>query len=419
MGSILVVDDDILILRTMAQLLEKEGYAVTCVNNGQDALAKIKETFYPLVILDVRMPGMDGMELLKNMRDIQTGDDRSVVIVVTGYADEDVPIRAIKLGASDYIMKPFDIAQLLYSVKRNIRLAQMEIEKKEYVKQIINKSKELEATLHELKKAKEDMEVYNRTLEQKVMERTAELKATQEQLIQSAKMAAVGQLGAGVAHELNNPLGGILGYAQFAMEKFRKPDLSLNDLKTCQSYVEYIERETIRCKKIVENLLKFSRLPFSSKLAPLEVGKAVEETIAVMERQLDINNVKVELQLSPDLAKVLGVVNQVEQVFTNLILNAQQAMPEGGTIKIIAENVTDEKTRRPTRVKISFSDTGCGIPAENIPRIFEPFFTTKGKGTGLGLSVSYQIIQEHSGTIDVKSKEGEGTVFVITLPVVA
>jgi len=245
-----------------------------------------------------------------------------------------------------------------------------------------------------------------------------QLKEAQVELIQSAKMAAVGQLGAGVAHELNNPLGGILGYAQFVLEKLKRPEFGTEDFKGCSKYLESIEHEAARCKGIVENLLKFSRRPISAKPEVVDIAAAINETISIIGHQLKLKNIKLTLDIKPDLSGVLGILNQLQQVFANLILNAQQAMSESGELKITAYNILDEKTKTPTHVRIEFSDTGCGISEENLAHLFEPFFTTKQKekGTGLGLAVSYQIIQDHKGTLEVTSQVGKGTTITITLP---
>jgi len=264
------------------------------------------------------------------------------------------------------------------------------------------------------RKEKEDLARLNEALEQKVEERTSQLRKTQAQMLQSAKMAAVGQLGAGVAHELNNPLAGILGYAQFLLEKLKRPEFSIDDFKASRKYLESIEREAIRCKKIVESLLKFSRRPIVINPEPLDIAQVIEDTLLIFGHQLKLKNINVITDFKPHLAQVMGITNQLQQVFTNLILNAQQAMPEGGQLKITAQNIPEEN-----KVRIEFTDTGCGISEENLKHIFEPFFTTKQKekGTGLGLAVSYQIIQDHIGTIEIKSEVGKGTTIVIRLPV--
>jgi two-component system NtrC family sensor kinase len=278
-----------------------------------------------------------------------------------------------------------------------------------HVRQLIQALQEERASL--------DIKVKQRTAE--LEESNRELKTAQSQLIQSAKMAAVGQLGAGVAHELNNPLGGILGYAQFILEKIRRPEFGVDDFKSSGRYIESIEREAARCKKIVENLLKFSRRPIVIKPEPIDIAQAIDETLSIIGHQLKLKNVNVTLEVKPDLSRVTGIINQLQQVFTNLILNSQQAMPEGGELKITGQNIQDESTHTPKAVKLEFTDTGCGIPEEHLAHMFEPFFTTKQsqKGTGLGLAVSYQIISDHKGTIEVKSEVGKGTTFTIILPV--
>ena len=278
-----------------------------------------------------------------------------------------------------------------------------------------------EKALARERREKDDLARLSDILEQKIEERTKQLKEAQAQLVQSAKMAVLGQLGASVAHELNNPLGGILGYAQFILEKLSRPDFKQNDFKACQRYVESIEREAIRCKRIVENLLKLSRPPVSLKLEPLGMNNIIERALGVVKHQLEMKNIKTIIDFKPGLAKVMGIVSHLQQVFIDLFLNAQQAMPSGGQLKISAENILDEKSGKPAQVRIEFSDSGCGMSEENLAHLFEPFFTTKQqqKGTGLGLAVSYEIIQEHKGSIKAKSKLGEGTTFSITLPAVA
>ena len=285
------------------------------------------------------------------------------------------------------------------------------------VKRLIKELQEERAVLDiRVKQRTAELEKANKELQAM----TEELKEKQVQLIQSSKMAAVGQLGAGVAHELNNPLGGILGYAQFVLEKLKRPQFGPDDFKGCSRYVESIEREAARCKGIVENLLKFSRRPIVAKPEPVDIAAAINDTLSIIGHQLKLKNIKLILEIKPDLCGVVGIVNQLQQVFANLILNSQQAMAEGGEFKITASNIIDEKTQTPTHIRIEFSDTGCGISEENLIHLFEPFFTTKlkEKGTGLGLAVSYQIIQDHKGTIEVKSQVGKGTTVTITLPVV-
>lgn len=275
----------------------------------------------------------------------------------------------------------------------------------------------------DLKQSRTKIEQYSKTLEESVNQRTKELqlaneqlKRTQAELIQSAKMTAIGQLGAGVAHELNNPLGGVLGYAQYILQKMGSKDFTKEDFATCRKYIDNIERETKRCKEIVENLLSFSRK--SQEIIETDLRKVLDDTLSILHHQLTLKGVNVSTDYDEDLALVQANPNQLQQVFTNIVLNAQQAMPEGGDLAITARNSYNDNPQDKNKVVVRFTDTGCGIPQENLEKIFDPFFTTKieWKGTGLGLSVSYEIIQAHKGSINVESEAGVGTIFTITLP---
>ena len=267
---------------------------------------------------------------------------------------------------------------------------------------------------------RDELEMYNRTLEQKITERTQELEEAQNQLIQSEKMAAVGELAAGVAHELNNPMGGILGYAQYALEKISNKkalDLTDDDLESQSRFLTDIEQQARRCKTIVKNLLKFSRTSNKEEFSTFNLNQSLEETLTFVKHQLDMKKIELVMNLDQNLPDFNGNSSQLQQVFTNIMLNAQQAMPDGGELRI------ETRFSPPIGefggcVEIEFTDTGSGIPQEIVNKIFEPFYTTKevGKGTGLGLSISYGIIKEHQGDILVKSKVGEGTTFMIVLP---
>jgi two-component system NtrC family sensor kinase len=264
------------------------------------------------------------------------------------------------------------------------------------------------------RKEKEELMRLSEALEQKVQERTKELKEAQAQMVQSAKMVAVGQLSAGVAHEINNPLGGILGYTQFILAKLGKTEFTVDDFKTYRKYLEYIERESQRCKQIVESLLTFSRKS-SEKFESVDIKSTMETIFFILKHPLELQNIKITIEYAPQLLQVFGNTNQLQQVFTNIIINAQQVMPNGGELIISAKVVGEDKKKK---VAISFQDTGCGIPKESLERIFEPFFTTKQemKSIGLGLSICYQIIQEHNGEILVESEVGKGSKFTVILP---
>jgi signal transduction histidine kinase len=274
--------------------------------------------------------------------------------------------------------------------------------------------------IESLKKSQDEIEEYNRTLEEKIIERTRELEDAQTQLIQSEKMAAIGQLAAGVAHELNNPLGGILGYSQFALEKIeskRADELTPKDMESYKRYLRDIETQSRRCKAIVQNLLKFSRTSQSVEFQEVDINQVLEETLTFIDHQLMMNQITLNKQFDKKLPKTQANPGQLQQVFTNIVINAMHASATGSQITIMTRFMP-ALGEFPGTIEIAIADQGTGISEENLKKIFEPFFTTKevGKGTGLGLSVSYGIVKEHGGEIKVNSKKGKGTTFTIILP---
>jgi len=233
-----------------------------------------------------------------------------------------------------------------------------------------------------------------------------ELQETQLQLLQSEKMASLGKLAAGVAHEINNPLGGILIFSKMLLEDLPADDPRREDL-------DRICDEATRCKEIVKGLLEFGRQT-SYKMEPTDLNRALVQGISLLENQALFHNIRIVKDLDSNLPPITANTGQLNQVFMNIILNAAEAMEGQGTLTVNTRLGPENDT-----VIVEFTDTGCGIKEEYLTRIFDPFFTTKevGKGTGLGLSMSYGIVEKHRGRIWVKSKEGEGSTFTIELPV--
>ncbi len=255
-----------------------------------------------------------------------------------------------------------------------------------------------------LRQARQELEEWARTLEAKVGERTRELKRMQAQLIRSEKLAAQGELVAGIAHEINNPLTGILVYASLItsdpkLDQELKPDL------------EIIVRETQRCASIVKGLLDFSRETPPRK-EPMELKQVLEESLNLVIHQTLFHDIAIVRRYAADLPQVMADHNQIEQVFINLLLNAGQAMNGVGELTVTTGHLPGGSS-----IFAAVRDTGCGIPEEHLVKIFDPFFTTKDqKGTGLGLSLSFGIIANHGGKIGVESTPGEGTTFTVVLP---
>jgi len=253
---------------------------------------------------------------------------------------------------------------------------------------------------------KSELEQWGKTLEHKVEERTQQLVKVQTQVARQQRLASVGQLAAGVAHEINNPLGGILTFATLVLGDLPQGNPHREDM-------EEIVQQAVRCRKIVTGLLEFSRQR-ESQMNPADINEIISRTFALLEPQALFYDIKVLRRLDPHVPMAIMDESQIQQVFMNIILNAVHAMEEHGELTI--ETYSDKEQQY---VTARITDTGCGIAPEHREAIFDPFFTTKdpGKGTGLGLAVACRIIQAHGGRVDVESEVGHGTTFTITLPV--
>ncbi|MDD5067691.1 MAG: ATP-binding protein [bacterium] len=247
-----------------------------------------------------------------------------------------------------------------------------------------------------------------------------EIKQLESRLLQTSKMTAIGQLAGGVAHELNNPIGVILGFAQSVTNRIKPEDPLYMPLKS-------IERESLRCKNLIGNLLTFSRVSRTSE-EETDINTLLDETMSLIEAQSRVSNIRLIREYAEQLPKIKVNRNQIQQVIVNLINNAMDAISGAGNVTITTNRYpagkqagkgTDGKTAENGYLEIKVRDTGAGIRKENLDKIFEPFFTTKevGKGTGLGLSLCYEIIKKHNGNIQVESEPGKGSTFIILLPI--
>lgn len=264
---------------------------------------------------------------------------------------------------------------------------------------------EMSQSQKDLRMAHRDLVYMNQNLEQLVEERTQALAQTEKQIAQAEKLASIGQLSSGIAHEINNPLGIILGYTQLLLRQEVEDSERYTDLKTIEKHVK-------NCKAIVENLLNFARSS-KSKTGPVSIKELVDDVVQFVGRQSERDGITFEVCHDPDIPVMNLDEKKIKQVLINLLMNARQAIDSNGIINV--STWYDASTRQAT---IQVQDTGNGIDAENLSRIFDPFFTTKptGKGTGLGLSVSYGIIKDHGGRITVESEKGKGATFTVELP---
>lgn len=413
--SVLVVDDENPVRQLICRWLTAAGYQASLAVDGQEALTLLGRHPFHLVLLDILMPGMSGLEVLPKIRDSYPD---LAVIMVTGKDEPEVANQALDLGAHGYLVKPFSNNELLIQVSHILRLHDLERENRQYRENL-------------------ELLVAQRTAE---LEKTlADLRSTQDQLIQQEKLATIGHLAAGVAHEINNPTGyigsnlGTMGrYFDKLVEFITLQDQALKDLppekgaelhaarkrlkldfllSDSRGLVEESLQGVERIKKIVQGLKSFSRKE-QDTARPVDINECLDNALTVA-----WNELKYKATVTKnygDLPKLSGFPNQLGQVFINLLVNAAQAITGQGTITITT-------SREYGTAVIAIADSGCGIPAASQEKIFEPFYTTKeeGVGTGLGLSIIKEIVTRHGGTISLTSEEGQGTIFIIRLPLQA
>jgi two-component system NtrC family sensor kinase len=406
---ILIVDDEEAIRRVFADYLS-ETYECTTASSSEEALSYLAVKNYALVISDLTMPGRNGIELL---REIVARYPETAVIMVSG-VDRPQRVRdALRLGAYDYLIKPCEMVSLTSSVERAIERRELARTAKRY---------------------KDDLERRNTEL----AGRTAELQRLQAQIVHSEKMASLGQLAAGVAHELNNPAGFIYGNMDIlkdyvsgltrvltAYEEVPLPRAFAERVTEIKTEIDYdgmmAELDSIitdcqdgaeRIRDVVQNLRLFSRLD-EAEVKKIDLHEGIDSTVRLLSRYYSSGHVNLIREYG-GLPPVSCYAGQLNQVWMNLLINAAQAVGAAGEVKVSTSYEGD-------MVEVVVSDTGCGVPAELLSKIFDPFFTTKpvGEGTGLGLSISYGIIERHQGTITVKSQLGAGTSFTVRIPVYA
>ncbi|MEH1868313.1 MAG: response regulator [Nostoc sp.] len=416
-GLILIVDDIPTNLDVISEALSNEGYKVAIATSGERALQQIERRPPDLILLDVMMPGIDGFETCQRLKANPKTCDIPVMFM-TALADVDNKVKGLKLGAVDYVTKPFQEEEVLARVKTHLQLR-----------------------------------LLSQNLEQQVAQKTAELRATQMQVIQREKMSALGDLVAGVAHEINNPVGFLSGNIQHALENikdlFGLLDLvqqeSANFSPAIQDKIEAIDLEYIRedlpklvgsmregvnrIKDISISLRTFSRAD-SDRPIPGNIHDGIDSTIMILKHRLKASDTRPEIQVIKEygnLPQVECYAGQLNQVFMNLLANAIDALEESNPGRSYAEIkinpnqiiIKTELSEDMQQAIIRIKDNGIGMSEAVQQKIFNELFTTKevGKGTGLGLAIVRQIIiEKHGGTITVNSELAAGTEFVITLP---
>ncbi len=405
--SILIVDDEESIRWLFADCLGPRYFCTTAAN-AEEALVCLARDSYALVLADVSMPGLSGVELLRRIV-VQYPD--TAVIMISGIDRTQRVLDAVRIGAFDYLIKPIEMDVLELAVERALDRRKL---------------------LNDARRYKQDLERRNTELAR----RKAELERLQAQIVHSEKMASLGQLAAGVAHELNNPAGFIYGNMQMLNEcvsglerllafyegvrlapaeeaeaRALKDEINYeHTLSDLHAMVADCREGAERIHSVVQNLRTFSRLD-EAEFKKVDIHEGLESTLRLLSRYFGSGTITLRREYGC-LPPVDCYAGQLNQVWMNLLANAAQAIEGEGSVSVSTKSRDDS-------VVVCIRDTGEGIAPEHLPRIFDPFFTTKpvGEGTGLGLSVTYSIIERHGGAIEVESRPGEGTTFTVTIPV--
>ena len=386
--KVLIIDDEEAARYGLIRAFSTLDYLLEEAEDGASALGKIASFRPDVIVSDINMPGMNGLELLRR---VNQEPEPPLVVLITAYGSENIAIEALRAGAHNYLSKPFDVEELRLVVAGALDKQRLLRENRRYYR-------ELERTL-------------------------AELRESQTALVQAEKMASLGKLVAGVAHEINNPLGAL----QSSVNTMGLAARKISDLCTSQpapgagqiqplvdTMAEMAVQGQASCERlrgVVSNLRHFAQLDRAEVLRA-QVQAGLESTLRLLRHEFADR-----IEIVRDYGEVPEIdcsPRELNQVFMNLLLNAKEAIERGGR----RGEIRVRTFAQPDTIHIQISDNGCGIPSENLDKIFDPGFTTKGVqvGTGLGLAICYQIVRAHKGTIEVSSRPGEGATFTVKLP---
>lgn len=382
-GSVVIIDDDRNILELTSLILTKNGFHTYVACRALDGFALISRYAPDLVLLDYMMPEMDGLSALQQ---IKTQFPDTYVVMLTGKGSEEVAVELMKSGASEYILKPFNNRNLIERLENVLRIREIELHNRELQKQQVHLLSEIEQ--------------WNLELKMRVREKTNALQSALEEIARSEKLAAMGYLSAGMAHEIRNPLNSISLFVQLMRQTATEPD-------QCE-YQTKILKEVDRIDSIIRKLLDASRRTRSIS-SDIQINQVIDTAIEAFSPQTEARKIQVERHYHCVPPPITADPTELEQIFTNLFLNALDVMSHGGCLAI-------EIFEKNSRVIVRVSDSGSGIADDVLPSIFEPFFSTKSRGTGMGLPVAQRIARMYEGSMEVESTSPEGTTFRLEFP---
>jgi signal transduction histidine kinase len=381
--KVLVVDDDPGIQSLLALVLRGRGYLVCTAGTAAEGLDLLVAHQHELVLMDYQLPDRDGLSVLQ---EIKTRHPGSYVIMATGMGSEELAVELMKSGASEYLLKPFDTRILLERVDAVLKLREIELANK--------------ALQAERERLLLEIETWNRELQTRVQERTEALHRAQIEIVQTEKLAALGYLAAGMAHEIRNPLNSISLFTQLLGQE---PDAT----ETAE-YLGKILKEVDRIDGIIRKLVDAAN---RSRLVVNDVrmDQVVQDALEIFAPQIEARQIQVFFSCEEPVPPIKADRTELEQIFTNLLMNAVEELPQKGQLKI--EIVSPEGL-----IEVRVCDNGGGIAPEHQESIFKPFFSTKSRGTGIGLPVAQRIARLYHGDVRIEQTSRAGTTFLVTIP---
>jgi len=419
-ASILIIDDSSSYLAALCQEMRSQGYTVKSAHDGPDGLAHLQTHAFDCVLVDLVMPYMTGFEVCRRITAMRSSmESAPAVILLTGSASREDMDRGLESGADDFVAKSADLAVLRARIHALLRRRFYQAETRRILKELKTKELETKSALAGREAAEARAAMTDKLLQanRDLQEAHRKLKATQALLIQNEKMVSLGQLVAGIAHEINNPLAFVVnnlflaesGLDGLAPEiELHLTDPLLRKWRKARDRLQEMREGLTRVKELVRDLRTFSRLD-EGEFQTVDIGEAMDTVLLLLRHKMN-HRIRVEKHYGP-LRLLHCSAGRINQVLMNLTANAIDAIAGPGKIVVTTGQTQEMFT-------ISIRDTGAGIPESIRGKIFDPFFTTKpvGHGTGLGLAISYGIVQDHRGTIEVHSDEGLGTEFRVNIP---
>jgi signal transduction histidine kinase len=382
-ATVVVIDDDIHILELTSLILSRRGYQVFTAPTASDGMEIIAARLPEMVLLDYMMPGMDGLTAL---REIRTRFPDTYVVMFTGKGSEQIAVELMKAGASEYILKPFNNRDLTERLDNVLRIREIELH---------NRSLQLEQI-----RLLQEIDNWNQDLQKRVREKTDALQKAQSEITQSEKLAALGYLSAGMAHEIRNPLNTISLFIQLMRHNTTDPEQL--------DYQGKILKEIDRIDDIIRKLLDASRRT-RAITNDVSLERVIDNALEAFAPRIETGKIRVSRSFCDALPPIKADPAELEQIFTNLFLNALDEMPAGGSLDI-------QTCEENGRVVVRVADSGGGIADDKLPFIFDPFFSTKTHGSGMGLPVVQRIARIYEGNIIVEKSSSAGTVFRLDFP---